>query len=165
MCFRPAAVTLDPEAKGTTPEYRVAAFASVDLREHMEKNPHKIITADNITWEVTRDSEGLYVAKGDLSVPVEMRFKLDDNGELIKQKVVIDGKKRFDNYTHGMLGANAVATFALAKSSAEHKELAKEQLQRLWDSQPPTGKYRYYDGMVYYLSWLHVAGSFSLDFK
>ena len=67
MCFRPAAVTLDPEAKGTTPEYRVAAFASVDLREHMEKNPHKIITADNITWEVTRDSEGLYVAKGDLS--------------------------------------------------------------------------------------------------
>ena len=62
----------------------------------MEKNPHKIITADNITWEVTRDSEGLYVAKGDLSVPVEMRFKLDDNGELIKQKVVIDGKKRFD---------------------------------------------------------------------
>ena len=62
----------------------------------MEANPHKIITADNITWEVTRDSEGLYVAKGDLSVPVEMRFKLDDNGELIKQKVVIDGKKRFD---------------------------------------------------------------------
>ena len=77
----------------------------------------------------------------------------------------LDGKKRFDNYTHGMLGANAVAAFALAKSSAEHKELAKEQLQRLWDSQPPTGKYRYYDGMVYYLSWLHVAGSFSLDFK
>ena len=96
MCFRPAAVTLDPDAKGPTPEYRVAAFASVDLREHMEKNPHKIITADNITWEVTRDSDGLYVAKGDLSVPVEMRFKLDDNGELIKQKVVIDGKKRFD---------------------------------------------------------------------
>ena len=64
-----------------------------------------------------------------------------------------------------MIGANDVAVFALAKSTPENKELAKEQLERLWNSQPPTGKYRYYDGMVYYLSWLHVAGSFSLDFK
>ena len=76
----------------------------------------------------------------------------------------LDGKKRMDGYTHGMLGANAVAAFALAKSSPENIKLAKEQLERLWNSQPPTGKYRYYDGMVYYLSWLHVAGCFKLDF-
>ena len=77
----------------------------------------------------------------------------------------LDGKTRFEEYTHGMYGANAVAAFALANSTPEHKELAKEQLQRLWDSKPPSGKYRYYDGMVYYLSWLHVAGSFALNFK
>ena len=77
----------------------------------------------------------------------------------------LDGKKRFDEYTHGMLGANAVAAFALAKSTPEHKELAKEQLQRLWDSKPPTGKYRYYDGMGYHLSWLHVSGYLSRNFK
>ena len=77
----------------------------------------------------------------------------------------LDGKTRFEEYTHGMYGANAVAAFALANSTPEHKELAKEQLERLWNSQPPTGKYRYYDGMVYYLSWLHVAGCFSLEFK
>lgn len=101
MCFRPAAVTLDPNAKGATPEYRVAATATVDLREHMEKNPHKVITADNITWEVDRDEDGLYVAKGDLTVPVEMRFKLnEETGELIKQRVVIDGKKRYDVREH-----------------------------------------------------------------
>lgn len=101
MCFRPAAVTLDPNAKGATPEYRVAATATVDLREHMEKNPHKVITADNITWEVDRDEDGLYVAKGDLTVPVEMRFKLnEETGELVKQRVVIDGTKRYDVREH-----------------------------------------------------------------
>ncbi len=101
MCFRPAAVTLDPDAKGVTPEYRVAATATVDLREHMEKNPHKIITADNITWEVDRDEDGLYVAKGDLTVPVEMRFKLDEeSGELVKQRVYVDGTKRYDAREH-----------------------------------------------------------------
>ena len=89
-------------------------------------------------------------------------FKSDDYKHA---RFSLDGKKRFDEYTHGMLGANAVAAFALAKSTPEHKELAKEQLQRLWDSKPPTGKYRYYDGMVYYLSWLHVSGYFSLNFK
>lgn len=76
----------------------------------------------------------------------------------------LDGKKRMDSYTQGMLGANAVAAFALANSTQENRQLAKEQLERLWNSQPPTGKYRYYDGMVYYLSWLHVSGSFSLHF-
>ena len=101
MCFRPAAVTLDPNAKNTTPEYRVAATATVDLREHMEKEPHKVITADNITWEVERDEDGLYVAKGDLTVPVEMRFKLDEEtGALIKQRVYVDGTKRFDVREH-----------------------------------------------------------------
>ena len=110
MCFRPAAVTLDPGAKGVTPEYRVAAFATVDLREHMEKAPHKIITADNITWEVTKSEDGLWVAKGDLTVPVEMRFSEDEAGELHKARVVIDGTKRFDIRDHEKDQADPLAS-------------------------------------------------------
>ena len=77
----------------------------------------------------------------------------------------LNGKKAFGNYTEGMAGANAVAAIALASSPDESDlELAREFVQRLWDTPAPTGKFRYYVGMVYFLSMLHVSGNFSLDF-
>ena len=64
-----------------------------------------------------------------------------------------------------MDGANAVGAIALADSPSEaDRELALEYVRRLWDTEPPTGKYRYYEGMVYFLSMLHVSGHFNLDF-
>ncbi len=75
----------------------------------------------------------------------------------------LDGTEPTDNYTEGMAGANAVGAFALADSdSEEDRALAREYVQRLWDVQPPTGKWRYYVGMVYFLSMLHVSGHFAL---
>lgn len=38
----------------------------------------------------------------------------------------------------------------------------RRNMERLWNTEPPTGKYRYYDGMVYFLSMLHASGNFSL---
>lgn len=77
----------------------------------------------------------------------------------------LDGSDAFGDYTQGMAGANAVGAVALADSgSPEHRELAREYVQRLWDAQPPTGKYRYYEGLVYFLSMLHVSGHFALSF-
>jgi oligosaccharide reducing-end xylanase len=32
----------------------------------------------------------------------------------------------------------------------------------LWDLQPPTGKWRYYDGLLYTLALLHVSGNFRI---
>ena len=75
----------------------------------------------------------------------------------------LDGTELTGNYTEGMAGANAVGAFALADSDNEEDcALAREYVQRLWDVQPPTGKWRYYVGMVYFLSMLHVSGNFSL---
>ncbi len=77
----------------------------------------------------------------------------------------LDGSEASDQYTRGMAGANAVGAIALADSdSPQLRELAREYVQRLWDAEPPTGKYRYYEGMVYFLSMLHVSGHFTLDF-
>lgn len=77
----------------------------------------------------------------------------------------LDGSDAFGDYTQGMAGANAVGAVALADSdSPEHRELAREYVQRLWDAQPPTGKFRYYEGLVYFLSMLHVSGHFALNF-
>ena len=75
----------------------------------------------------------------------------------------LDGSEPTNGYTEGMTGANAVGAFALALSDNEaDRALAKEYVQRLWDIQPPTGKWRYYVGMVYFLSMLHVSGHFTL---
>ena len=77
----------------------------------------------------------------------------------------LDGSGATDTYTEGMAGANAVGAFALADSeSEEDRALAREYVQRLWDVRPPTGKWRYYVGMVYFLSNLHVAGEFEISF-
>ncbi len=75
----------------------------------------------------------------------------------------LDGTNAFDGYTCGMAGSNAVGALALAKSEdVEKKALAKDFIEQLWNAEPPTGKYRYYVGMVYFLSLLHVSGNFSL---
>ena len=76
----------------------------------------------------------------------------------------LDGSEPTNNYTEGMAGANAVGAFALADSDDEDDQaLAREYVQRLWDVQPPMGKWRYYVGMVYFLAMLHVSGHFSLN--
>ena len=78
----------------------------------------------------------------------------------------IDGTNPSGGYSRGMDGSNAVGAIALAHSDVPgDRELATEFVQRLWDAEPPTGKYRYYEGMVYFLSLLHVSGNFSLDFN
>ncbi len=75
-----------------------------------------------------------------------------------------DGTEPSGTYNYGMMGANAVGSFAIAHSTEEDQALAKELVSRLWEAEPPTGKYRYNDGLVFFLSQLHVAGKFSLDF-
>ncbi len=78
----------------------------------------------------------------------------------------LDGTEPTDGYTEGMAGANAVGAFALADSDNEADvALASEYVQHLWDVQPPTGKWRYYVGMVYFLSMLHVSGHFSIPYS
>ena len=75
----------------------------------------------------------------------------------------LDGSDPADSYTVGVAGANAVGAFALIDSNEESdRQLAREYVQRLWDVTPPTGKWRYYVGMVYFLSMLHVSGQFSI---
>ena len=77
----------------------------------------------------------------------------------------VDGKNAFGSYSRGMEGSNAVGAIALAKSdNPDRRAIATEFIQRCWDAEPPTGKYRYYEGMVYFLSMLHLSGNFTLDF-
>jgi oligosaccharide reducing-end xylanase len=51
---------------------------------------------------------------------------------------------------------NAVA------SLAANNPAAQQFVEALWRTAPPTGQYRYYDGMLYLLAMLHCSGEFKI---
>ena len=88
------------EKKGGIPDYRVAAFASLDLKEHMLEHPesfHFEKQTKDIDWKVRRE-KGYYIAEGELRVPVKMYFTAEDDKEdaLFVERVVCAGKRLFD---------------------------------------------------------------------
>ncbi|MBP5539896.1 MAG: hypothetical protein J6X69_08805 [Bacteroidales bacterium] len=72
-----------------------------------------------------------------------------------------DGTGASETYTLGETGANAVACYALMGTTG-YEEIIRKNLQMAWDATLMTGQYRYYDGMVHYLSMLHLCGSFKI---
>ncbi len=68
----------------------------------------------------------------------------------------LDGKPLSSDHSPGLVAMNAVAALA---ATNEH---APEFVQALWDTKIPTGKWRYYDGLLYFLALLHVSGNFQI---
>lgn len=68
----------------------------------------------------------------------------------------LDGEPLSSDHSLGLVAMNAVA--GLAATTDKTPEFVKE----LWDASPPTGKWRYYDGMLYMLALLHVSGNFRI---
>jgi oligosaccharide reducing-end xylanase len=68
----------------------------------------------------------------------------------------LDGKPTNDNETLGLIAANAVAAMAATDSRAG------QFIDDLYRREPPTGKWRYYDGMLYTMALLHLSGRFRI---
>jgi oligosaccharide reducing-end xylanase len=66
----------------------------------------------------------------------------------------LEGKPLVSYHSLGLTATNAVA--ALVSSLPR----ARDFVEALWASSPPTGQWRYYDGMLYLMGLLHVAGEF-----
>lgn len=66
----------------------------------------------------------------------------------------LDGRPLSRDHSTGLVAMNAVA--ALAATTPQ----AKQFVQALWDAPVPSGRYRYYDGMLYLLGLLHCSGEF-----
>ncbi len=49
---------------------------------------------------------------------------------------------------------------AVAGLAATDQKRAGTFVDALWELQPPTGKWRYYDGLLYSLALLYVSGNF-----
>lgn len=72
-----------------------------------------------------------------------------------------DGSNPSESYTLGEKGCNAVACYALMEMPS-YDEKIQRNLQMAWDADLMTGQYRYYDGLVHYLSMLHLCGAFKI---
>lgn len=68
----------------------------------------------------------------------------------------LDGKATNRDQTLGLVSMNAAAALA-----ASHPR-AWKFVEAIYQRSPPTGKWRYYDGMLYMLSMLHLSGNFRI---
>lgn len=76
--------------------------------------------------------------------------------DLYANQFTLDGMPLSSDHSTGLVSMAAVA--ALAADA----ETGKPFVQELWDAPIPSGKWRYYDGMLYMLGMLHVSGNFKI---
>ncbi|CAG0937714.1 Reducing-end xylose-releasing exo-oligoxylanase Rex8A [Thermoflexales bacterium] len=77
---------------------------------------------------------------------------LDTYGSLY----TLNGKPLAGDRSPGLMAMNAVAGLAA------DPEKSKDFVQALWDLDIPSGHWRYYDGLLYFLGLLHVSGNYRI---
>ncbi len=85
-----------------------------------------------------------------------LRF-LASHGENIPDRFKLDGTPVSENTnTEGLMAMAAVAALAA------DREVGQPWVQRLWDMPMPTGRHRYYDGLLTMLALLQVSGHYRI---
>ena len=69
----------------------------------------------------------------------------------------LDGKPLSSRHSTGM-----VATTATSGLAATTGPISKAFVETLWNTPVPSGEQRYYDGMLYMMSLLHLSGQFRI---
>ncbi len=72
-------------------------------------------------------------------------------------RYTLDGKPLSTRHSPGMVAAAAVGSLA-----ATPGDTSKAFLQELWDMPIPSGEQRYFDGMLYLMSLMHLSGEFRI---
>jgi oligosaccharide reducing-end xylanase len=76
--------------------------------------------------------------------------------ESYRSEYSLDGKPLSSNHSPGLVATNAVAALAA------DPQRGMPFIRALWDMDIPTGKYRYYDGLLTMLAYLQVSGNFKI---
>ncbi|HYD84709.1 MAG TPA: glycosyl hydrolase family 8, partial [Opitutus sp.] len=84
-----------------------------------------------------------------------LRFLLSHEPRIPNQ-FALDGTPLSEDTSSGLIAMAAVAGLAA------DPELARPFVQQLWDAPIPTGKWRYYNGLLYHLALLQVSGRFQI---
>ncbi|MFZ5495644.1 MAG: glycosyl hydrolase family 8 [Verrucomicrobiota bacterium] len=84
-----------------------------------------------------------------------LRF-LGGHAPAIPNQFTLDGRPLSTDTSLGLIAMAAVA------GQAADPKLAQPFVRRLWDAAPPTGRWRYYSGLLYYLGLLQAGGRFRI---
>lgn len=68
----------------------------------------------------------------------------------------LDGKEIATRHSTGLVSTNAVASLAATNPRA------RKFVQTLWKTPVPSGEQRYFDGMLYLMSMMHLSGEFRI---
>jgi oligosaccharide reducing-end xylanase len=69
----------------------------------------------------------------------------------------LDGTPLGKAHSTGLISTNAVTSLAATNGSR-----ARKFVEALWDAEIPSGRNRYYDGLLYFMSLLHCSGQFRI---
>jgi oligosaccharide reducing-end xylanase len=118
-------------------------------------------TASN--WSVDRSWWQKAPAERQLSDRIQKFFEsqgIDKYGPVY----TLDGKDQgttpgltHEDHPAGLAGTNAVAGLA-----ATNRKRARKFTEALWNAPIPSGQNRYYDGMLYLMSLMHLGGEFRI---
>jgi len=112
--------------------FRVASNWSVDWT-WWQKAPEEQVLSDRI--------QKFFLSQG-----------IDNYGD----QYTLDGKELEKIHAPGLVATNAVASLAATGPQA------KQFVDVLWNAPVPSGQFRYYDGMLYLMSMMHVSGDFRI---
>jgi oligosaccharide reducing-end xylanase len=71
-------------------------------------------------------------------------------------RYTLDGNQLGNDHSTGLVAMNAVAGLAATQPRA------RQFVEALWNLTIPSGRYRYYDGMLYLMALLHCGGEFRI---
>lgn len=72
------------------------------------------------------------------------------------------GHQRPGSYRCARKSHRHLVAMAAVATLAANPEKGQPFVQVLWDIKTPTGRWRYYDGLLYMLAWLHISGNFRI---
>ena len=81
---------------------------------------------------------------------------INQQGPSCANQFTLDGKPLSKDSSVGLFAMAAVGALAADES------IGRPFVQRLWDAPIPSGRYRYYDGLLYFMSLLQVGGGFEI---
>jgi endo-1,4-beta-D-glucanase Y len=138
---------------GLTPDYAHFDGRPKVLEGHEDFRYDAFRTAVN--WSVDQAWWGKNPAAAGLSTRLLSFFAAQGaGGKPYPHLYTLDGKPLNDEPSKGLISSNAVAALLVDKS------LGKRFVDDFWALAPPTGQWRYYDGLLQFMNLLHISGRF-----
>lgn len=136
---------------GLNPDYATFEGEPVDIDGHGDFRFDAFRTAVN--WAVdyawwARDPNEIL-----LTNRLQAFFESQGMDDYVNQ-YTLDGQPLSDDDSEGLIASNGAASL-----SASHPR-AWGFVERLWELEPPSGQWRYYDGLISFMAMLHASGRF-----